>query len=238
MKLYVGTSGWVYDWNPNGLKWYALESGFNAVELNMSFYSFPREEVIEKWRDESANIRWVVKVHRSITHIRRLNEKALPVWSKFRERFRTLEEKIDFYLFQLPPNFSFNEKSIERIRAFSKTCDKIAVEPRHISWFEREAIDFFKENEVFFVTPDSPLFEGLPTIGVVKVNGVVYVRMHGRLTWYNYGYLDEELLEVAEKIAATNPERAYVFFNNNHDMLGDGRRIIEIFNEKYGITLA
>lgn len=238
MKLYVGTSGWVYDWNPDGLDWYSRESGFNAVELNMSFYSFPKRETVEKWSRETGRLRWAVKVHRSITHVRRLNEKAIPVWSRFRETFSSLEEHIDFYLFQLPPNLQFNETSMRRLEAFAETCEKMAVEPRHISWFTEEAIDFFNKQNIYFVTPDSPLFEGLPKLGVIKVNGVVYVRMHGRLTWYNYGYLEDELQEVAEKIFLSTPERAYVFFNNNHDMLGDGRRLIEIFQEKYNVRLA
>jgi uncharacterized protein YecE (DUF72 family) len=63
---------------------------------------------------------------------------------------------------------------------------------------------------------------------VYVVRGTCYVRMHGRLAWYNYGYLDEELEEVAAAIIRASPERAYVFFNNNHDMLADGRRLLEI----------
>lgn len=238
MKLFVGTSGWVYDWNPDGLTWYVSESGFNAVELNMSFYSFPKPSTVEKWSKEGGRLRWAVKVHRSITHVRRLNEKALPTWEKFRAVFSRLEEGIDFYLFQLPPSMLLNSEAKKRLKVFAGTCEKIAVEPRHPSWFTREAVEFFQENGIFFVTPDSPLFEGLPPVGVVVVNGTTYVRMHGRLAWYNYGYLDEELEEVADKIFASSPQRAYVFFNNNHDMLGDGRRLIEIFREKYSVNPA
>ncbi|MFP3209319.1 MAG: DUF72 domain-containing protein, partial [Nitrososphaeria archaeon] len=38
MEPYVGTSGWSYAWNPDGLEWYVRNSGLNAVELNSSFY--------------------------------------------------------------------------------------------------------------------------------------------------------------------------------------------------------
>ncbi|MGB9785642.1 MAG: DUF72 domain-containing protein [Infirmifilum uzonense] len=238
MKLFVGTSGWVYDWNPDGIEWYVRESGFNAIELNMSFYSFPREENVEEWSKKAHELRWSVKVHRSITHIRKLNEKALPTWKRFLERFKDLEESIDFYLFQLPPSLTFNEKVVKRIELFSATCEKIAIEPRHLSWFTMEALNILKDKGVYVVTPDSPLFEGLPSMGVINIKGIVYVRMHGRLTWYNYGYMDEELYEVADRIVEAKPVKAYVFFNNNHDMLGDGRRLIEIFQEKYGTGLA
>ncbi|MCC6002844.1 MAG: DUF72 domain-containing protein [Thermofilum sp.] len=232
MLLYVGTSGWVYDWNPNGLKWYTKESGFNAVELNMSFYSFPKKPTVEKWSEESGELRWSIKVHRSITHIRRLNEKSIPTWQKFVSIFEPLESRIDFYLLQLPPSLQFNDEAKRRLSKYASLSDKIAVEPRHESWFNEEVYTFFEEKGIVFVSPDSPIFEGLPPRGVIKVKGVVYVRMHGRLAWYNYGYLDEELEEVAEKILEVNPEKAYIFFNNNHDMLGDGRRLIEIFADR------
>ncbi|ABL77541.1 DUF72 domain-containing protein [Thermofilum pendens] len=232
MELYVGSSGWVYDWNPDGLAWYASQSGFNAVELNMSFYSFPKRTTVEKWAEESEGLRWSIKVHRSITHVRRLNEKSHATWSKFRELFEPIEDRIDFYLFQLPPSMAFTPEAASRVAAYASLAEKIAVEPRHKSWFRKEVYEFFEEKGVFFVTPDSPLFEGLPPDGVVCIRGVVYVRMHGRLAWYNYGYLDEELREVAEKIISANPQRAYVFFNNDHDMLGDGLRLKEILLER------
>ena len=196
----MGTSGWTYSWNPNGLRWYARESGFNAVELNMSFYSFPRQSAV--------------------------------TWQRFREVFRPLEERIDFYLFQLPPQMAFSEEAERRLRLYAGTCEKIAVEPRHASWFREDVLRLFEELGVVFVTPDSPLFEGLPHGRVFSVRGTCYVRMHGRLAWYNYGYLDEELEEVADAILRESPRRAYVFFNNDHDMLEEGRRMLEILRAK------
>ena len=136
MRIYVGTSGWSYSWNPDGLKWYVHHSGFNAVELNMSFYSFPRVKQVERWVAEGSELRWVIKVHRSITHLRKLKPVSIDTWRRFRERFKPLEESIDFYLFQLPPSIVFGEEIINRIKVYSKICDKIAIEPRHKSWFK------------------------------------------------------------------------------------------------------
>mgnify|MGYP001772864838 CR=1 FL=1 len=234
----MGTSGWTYEWNPDGLRWYARESGFNAVELNMSFYSFPKPSAVRRWLEEGGDLRWAVKVHRSITHLRRMNERSLPTWQRFRELFRPLEESIDFYLFQLPPQMAFNDEVERRLRIYAGACEKAAVEPRHASWFNDEVLRVFEELGLVFVTPDSPLFEGLPHGRVFSVRGVCYVRMHGRLAWYNYGYLDEELEEVADAILRESPKRAYVFFNNNHDMLGDGRRMLEILRAKLAKSTA
>ncbi len=234
MKVYIGTSGWSYSWNPNGLKWYVANSGFNSVELNMSFYSFPREKQVERWFKEGKGLAWVVKVHRAITHYGKLSERVLNTWSKFRRRFSPLEESIHLYLFQLPPSLIFNERTWDKVVRFAvkgEVRDKMAIEPRHESWFSENVVSRFREEGIVFVTPDSPLFEGLPDLGIICVSGKVYVRMHGRLIWYNYRYLTEELEEVAKKIIKVNPDIAYVFFNNDHDMLDNGRELKKIINK-------
>ncbi|MEM4913906.1 MAG: DUF72 domain-containing protein, partial [Desulfurococcaceae archaeon] len=70
MEVYVGTSGWLYDWNEGAsLDWYVEESGLNAVELNASFYRFPFRNQVKGWSIKGSTLRWSVKVHRSITHL-------------------------------------------------------------------------------------------------------------------------------------------------------------------------
>ncbi|MGC8556152.1 MAG: DUF72 domain-containing protein, partial [Conexivisphaera sp.] len=67
-EFYVGTSGWSYSWNPDGIGWYAENSGLNAVELNASFYRFPFPSMVRGWSRRSG-LRWSIKVHRSVTHV-------------------------------------------------------------------------------------------------------------------------------------------------------------------------
>jgi uncharacterized protein YecE (DUF72 family) len=55
--------------------------------------------------------------------------------------------------------------------------------------------------------------------------------MHGKTSWYSYKYSDEELREVAERIVDVEPKKAYVFFNNNHAMLENARRMFEILRQ-------
>jgi len=39
MEVFVGKSGWYYDWNENkNLDWFIQNSGLNTVELNASYY--------------------------------------------------------------------------------------------------------------------------------------------------------------------------------------------------------
>ncbi|MEM4503151.1 MAG: DUF72 domain-containing protein, partial [Ignisphaera sp.] len=61
MEIFVGTSGWLYDWNIDGtLDWYLQNSRLNAVELNASFYRFPFRNQVSSWVKKTSiyGIRW------------------------------------------------------------------------------------------------------------------------------------------------------------------------------------
>ncbi|MEO0119416.1 MAG: DUF72 domain-containing protein, partial [candidate division WOR-3 bacterium] len=69
MEIYVGTSGWYYDWNLEGtFDWYLKNSKLNAVELNVSFYRFPFPNQVKSWANKGKSLRWAIKVSRIITH--------------------------------------------------------------------------------------------------------------------------------------------------------------------------
>ncbi len=232
-SVYVGTSGWMYDWNEGGnLEWYVRHSGLNAVELNASFYRFPFRSQVERWAKRSGNIRWAVKVHRSITHYRKLSGQALDVWRKFKSLFDVLESKetLDFYLLQMPPSFSRTQSSISKLSSFVKLSGveprRLAFEFRHESWFSEDTVDLAKKLGITLVSVDSPM-----TSWFVSVNDTVYLRMHGRSAWYAHNYSEEELKDVAKRLLELNPKRIYVFFNNNHWMLGNARYMLKLLTE-------
>ena len=91
MTVYhVGTSGWMYSWNPDGLDWYASKSGLDTIELNMSFYRFPYPNQVRSWARKSSatGLLWSIKIHRSISHRRLLSEPAYDIWGRFHRLFQ------------------------------------------------------------------------------------------------------------------------------------------------------
>ncbi len=229
MEIYIGTSGWVYDWNLGGdLKWYARHSGLNAVELNMSFYRFPFSNMVKAWRRNGSSLRWSIKVHRSITHYRRLGRGAYSIWDRFYKLFKPLDDIIAFYLFQLPPRYAMNDRNIERIEHFYKYTDlgeRFAVEFRHKSWFRDEVVEWASKLGLTLVSIDSPMGRWIKSS-----NGLVYLRLHGRSEWYLYNYSRSELEEIAREIITLKPSKTYIFFNNNHYMLENARSMLEIIS--------
>ncbi len=228
MELFIGTSGWAYRWNKRGLDWYARESGFNAVELNMSFYRLPQDKLIRSWVYKSSGLRWIVKVNRMITHICKFTGESLNYLDGFLNLFKPLNSLIDFYLFQMPP--SLHPDSLNIIEDFFKQTGltgRVALEARSVEWFKDDYADWAGRQGVVFVSVDSPKIP----LKVYKVNGIVYLRMHGRSAWYNHYYSDRELEEAAGRILELKPDKVYVFFNNGDGMLDNGRRMLQILKD-------
>lgn len=222
IKVYVGTSGWFYEWNREAsFEWYVEKSGLNAVELNVSFYRFPLKSQVKSWSKKGGRLRWSIKVHRSITHRKRLSKDSLKTWQRFYDRLKPMDSYIDFYLFQLPPNYSCEEENLNKILRFNSESElgsRMAVEFRNEACFNDKIARWAEDNGITLVSIDAPI-----ATWIVSVRGTIYLRMHGRETWYNYDYGREELNEIVEKILSQNPERIYVFFNNDRWMLSNAR---------------
>ena len=82
MVVHVGTSGWSYDhWSgvlyESGLatakRLSAYVAEFDTVELNASFYRWPKDATFAQWRERlPEGFRMSVKAARGLTHARRL----------------------------------------------------------------------------------------------------------------------------------------------------------------------
>lgn len=223
----MGTSGWIYDWNLGGsLDWFVKYSGLNAVELNASFYRFPFPNQVKGWAKKGSRIRWAIKVHRSITHYRRLSSSSLDIWKKFISLFEPLDPYIDFYLVQLPPSFVKNKRNIDRLIKFIEYVDvgnRLAIEFRDASWFNNETVELCESYSAVAVSIDSPI-----GTWIVKSGKIIYLRMHGKMLWYAHDYSTKELMEIVETIHKLKPEKTYVFFNNNHWMLENAREMLKL----------
>lgn len=220
--IFVGTSGWSYNWNlGKSLEWYRNESGLNAIELNMSFYRFPYPNMIKSWAKKGSKLSWVIKVHRSITHFKKLNIETYSIFNRFKKLFKPMEEYIHYYLLQLPPRFT----NLDRVEKFIENCgnEKISIEFRDHSMFTDEIIKWGKNQKVLLVSIDAPK---LPT--KIMSKEIIYERIHGKTNWYSHDYSDEELLEIKERILSPAPKKVYVFFNNNHVMLENGKRMYNL----------
>ncbi len=226
----IGTSGYNYFWNegkPSQFKWY-INQGFKTVEINATFYSFPFKSWVNSWKKAPEDFDFSIKVNRIVTHMARLSEKGVEIFDKFKNSLKEIEERIVFWLFQMPPTFIFREKNLERIINFFKKVrigGKAVIEFRDSSWWNEEVIKTFEENDLIFCSVDSP---ELPN-DILKINEIIYLRMHGRREWYADIYDERELDEIVEKIKKAKPKICYIYLNNDHGMLPNAKYLIKKF---------
>jgi uncharacterized protein YecE (DUF72 family) len=231
-EIRIGTSGYTYSWNkskPNAFEWY-VNQGFTSVEINYSFYRFPSPTSINFWQVKAPkDFTFSIKVHRSITHYNRLVQpRASQLWDNFLRLFETLEHKIDFWLFQMPGNFKYKPENMDRVRAFfnsgggsrqqSASRKKLVIEFRDSSWWDETAISEIEKQGVSFCSVDAP---GLPN-AIIALNDVIYLRLHGTKTWYNYLYPEQKLREIILAITSTGAQKKAIYLNNDHGMLHNG----------------
>ncbi len=231
-RIRVGTSGYSYSWNkgrPSPFEWY-LSLGFNTVEINSTFYRFPEESWINLWASKSPrDFDFEIKVHRSVTHFSKLRKSAIPVWKKFHKvltKDKRMKAKISFWLFQLPSSYKYSDENLSVLIDFFRKIDlgnSAVIEFREPEWWKCKR-QVTKETGAVFCSVDSP---DLPR-EIVALNDVVYLRLHGRESWYSYVYKEEELKALARKVRESQASRCYVLLNNDHGMLPNGRYLMEV----------
>lgn len=229
-SILIGTSGYTYSWNKgkhNKFEWY-INQGFNSVEINGSFYRFPTENWTRIWKKYSPrNFRFSIKVHRAITHYNRLKgDKSINLWRQFRKSVEPIEDRIAFWLFQMPSTFKFSDENIERLRTFKRHADlndNSVIEFRDNSWWSKASLIELEKLEYTVCSVDAPL---LPK-KILNFNGTIYLRLHGSESWYNYLYSEKELKNIIKRLQKISESKKSIFLNNDHGMLPNGKFLME-----------
>jgi len=232
-KVFIGTSGYNYPhWKDKfyppktaqkeWLQFYARH--FNSVELNVTFYHLPREEVFQNWYNRTPeHFRFIIKGSRFITHIKRLNDCKEPLNLFFRNA-KGLKEKLAGVLWQLPPLFKYNAERIKNFVTLLKRWPQYlySFEFRNESWFNDEVYNLFKHHNISLCIADSPSFAFTEEI----TGDFLYLRFHGGRILYASEYSPAELKSWQCKVNAwikclrEKPNRQseptlFAFFNND-----------------------
>lgn len=123
---------------PKGVKdelnYYA--SQFDAIELNATFYTDYNKDQIIKWKERTGpNFRFYPKVHRFVSHIKRLKDSRDSV-DRFCESVWYFAEKLGTCFLQLHDNFG--PENMDRLVTFLNYWPvdlPLAIELRHSDWY-------------------------------------------------------------------------------------------------------
>jgi uncharacterized protein YecE (DUF72 family) len=223
VTTWVGTSGWQYkDWKgrlyPRELpqkEWLEhFAAHFDTVELNNAFYRLPERETFSAWRERTPDgFVMAVKASRYLTHIKRLKEPEEPV-ARLMGRAEALGDRLGPVLLQLPPNLKAEPALLERTLACFPAGVRVAVEPRHETWWTGEVRGILERHGAALCWADR---HSRPVTPLWRTADWGYLRLHeGRAKpWPHYGR--DALRTWAGRLADTWPDTAdaYVYFNND-----------------------
>ena len=202
---------------------------FNAVEINSSFYRPHRRLTYERWAASTPpDFAFSVKVPKAITHERRLTA-AKPLLDAFHEQAQGLGAKLCWLLVQLPPSLDFESRVAGRFASQlrHRFGGRVAVEPRHASWFSREADDLLAQFRFSRVLADPVRHPAGAAPGGWL--GSLYLRLHGSPRVYWSRYEDTVLSPLALRLlqAANEAESCWCIFDNTAggQAVGDALRL-------------
>ncbi len=220
--LLIGTSGWQYkDWRPGlypaglpqrlWLERYA--SQFATVEINNAFYRLPERDTFRQWRERSPDdFVFAVKMSRYLTHIKRLREPAEPV-ARFLGRAEALGDKLGPVLLQLPPSLRADVAGLDETLSQFPRSVRVAVEPRHETWFTDEVRDVLKRHGAALCWADRL---GRPRTPLWHTAAFGYLRMHEGRAQPRPRYGPTALSTWLDRIDRELPGvPVYVYFNND-----------------------
>jgi uncharacterized protein YecE (DUF72 family) len=211
---------------PTSMKKY-FES-FSLVELNSTFYQYPRMETVEGWRKKAPeNFEFTVKAHQDISHKEKMktDEASIQAFELMKLICKSLNSKI--LLIQTPG--SFRPERLADAEQFFKKVNRegltLAWETRGPSW---ETVETYKRLGLVLaelnVTHVTDPFRIMPAY----TGKTAYFRLHGLgEQMYYYQYSDVELRKLKELVAPYEAEGkdVYVLFNNL-SMFEDGLRFM------------
>jgi len=242
-RVLVGPAGWSYtDWEGivyphhklRGFHEAAyLAQFFDTIEINTSFYSPPRAEVVKAWVARIAfnpNFKFSAKLWKRFTHERNAN---LQDEKTFKQGLAPLlsEGRLGALLLQFPWSFRNTPENHEFLSGLIMQFMEypLVLEVRHSSWNRPEVFEWLAGQGVGFCNIDQPVIGQSITPSARATAPVGYVRLHGRNYehWftanehpeerYNYLYSQAELEPWVARIQniARHTDVTFVITNNH-----------------------
>jgi len=189
---------------------------FSLVELNRTFYEYPRMATVVGWREKAPpEFEFTVKAHQDISHRFKFEpEPSLRAFETMKQICQTLEARI--LLIQTPG--SFRPDKLQEAEKFLGKIQRnglvVVWETRGTAWDQPDVrktlADSLKKLNVAHVTDP---FKTLP----VYTNQVAYFRLHGLgKELYYYQHSDNELKQLNRLVEPLERDgkEVYVLFNN------------------------
>jgi len=217
----IGCSGYHYkEWKeifyPPGLQqrlWFShYVKHFNTIELNNTFYQFPKIAALQKWfADSPDDFTFSLKVPRIITHYKKFTGTEQLLADFYGTIKEGLGSKLGTVLFQLPPQIPYSAEMLQKLISSLQPGFNNDIEFRHASWWKQKVYDELGAQGIGFCGSSHPK---LPDQVIINTN-IVYYRFHGVPNLFKSQYEDSFLEKKAKSIQKSmGVNTACLYFNN------------------------
>jgi len=242
MQIRIGTSGWSYDhWQgrlypestPVGKRLAYYLARYDTVELNSSYYRWPRDMTFAGWRAKLPDrFLMSVKAPRGLTHFARLyNPEG---WLERITRGVTcLADRLGVLLVQLPPQFARDDARLDYFLGAVPAGRKVAVEFRHPSWHHEAVFALLERHGAAYC-----VMSGAKLPCILRATApFVYVRFHGPDPEHLYAgsYSEADMAWWAERIREWQAGGHGVFAYFNNDGQGYALQNADTLKAKLGL---
>lgn len=220
------------------LEYYENVLGFDAVELNFTYYAMPVPKTLASMVSRtSPGFGFVVRSNKDMTHEiwqdedRRVLKDTGDVFKAFREGIGPLVDagRLGCLLVQFPVFFYPVPQNFDYLRKMPKLMPGVplVVEFRNRAWLRQDAYRLLEETGMGYCVVDEPKLSRLMPFEPRRTSDIAYFRFHGRnQNWfscsreerYNYLYSSAELGEFIKPLRSVSDGAGstFVFFNNCH----------------------
>ena len=221
MQWKIGCSGYHYpEWRrtfyPEDVaprRWFEFFSTqFNTLELNVTYYRFPRFGLLKRWYDRSPqDFTFTVKAPRNITDSKKSEDAPRILRDFYGAAGEGLREKLGCVLFQFSSDVLYTEAKLSHILEMLDPSFRNVLEFRHRSWWTPPVYEAITAAGAIFCGMSHPK---LPD-HVIKTADTVYYRFLGVPHLYSSLYEVQKLEQFVQQIVRQGTSNAYVYFNNS-----------------------
>ncbi len=185
---------------------------FPTVELNVTFYRMPAASTFSGWRERvPPGFTFAVKASRYLTHVLRLRSPRSAV-DLLMDRASRLEDRLGPILLQLPPDMRIDLDGLDATLGAFEGKVRLAVEPRHESWFTDECRRLLAGHGAALCLADR---RG-PRTPLWATTDWSYLRLHGGRASPPSCYGRQALRTWAARLSSGRFQSGgYVYFNND-----------------------
>lgn len=222
MDYLIGTGGWAYFNVEKKPALKAYSELFNFVEVNCTFYEYPKESLVETWRQAApSKFIFSIRCHHDLTHricFKPSNE-AYEVFYKMKNYCRVL--KSPYLVLETPTKYVIDQENVRDIKDFFFSTN---LRDLRLVWEYRAPVT----DTVTDLLRDLNIIQAVDLSNAKPAYNldVTYSRLFGKGKHNIYQFDDDELAEIDQNAQDTGSKTVILAYHG-HRMYSDATRHIQ-----------